>query len=234
MRYGRDYGNNDNRSWLDRAGEKVGRWFGGDSHDYGRDYGYRGGGMQGGMGGGGMNARDWHPVRMHPGSDRVRYVERYDRDFGGGGSWGGSGYGGYGYGGGGQMMDRGGYDAGYRGGMGGGMQGGMGGYGEGQRGTGTQRGFGNGGYGGYGYGTSDRDLQDNSGWSNRGYAGGNRGGMQGASNVDDDDWGRGATGAWGDYTSGSMLRGSNSGGVPSGQHFRGYGHGSHQNYGPGW
>lgn len=217
MRYGRDY-EHGNRSWLDRASDAMGRWFGADEGGYDRDYGYRGR-----MGAHEMDrdTHDWQRGRMQGGGHGRFFSGGYDREMSG---WGAGDRSGYGY------RDEMGY-----GGRGQGMLGGRRGpmnedrwehfdtwHGRPESG----RGFGQ-GYRGYGYG---RGMEDEGRMGRGGYLGG--GGNRGMQSSDEADWGRGF-GGYGDYLTG-RYRGSNSGGVNPGQHFRGYGVGGRQDYDPNW
>ena len=211
--YGRDF---EDRNWLDRAGETVRGWFGG-GNDYDRDYGWGGthrdSSMRGDWSrgpdrapqGGGYRTNNWN--NQHSNWDTVNRAGSYygmdyeDRSTGYRGGMGGSGY------------DR---DFGHDWDRGR-MQGGTGGRvegrwiaGDGNSGTGMNRGM-------TGRGGMDRGGMRGSGqhdgWTGSEYGGGSYG-----------------AGSWGDYNGGGYggdrFRNSTSGGVSPGRYFRGYGNGS--------
>jgi hypothetical protein len=86
--YGRDY---EHRNWLDRAGETVRGWFGGD-RDYDRDYGA--GGREGWNGWDGGNVRSMHR-EWDRGMDRGRMMGGQGGDWDRETDWRGVGGGGY-------------------------------------------------------------------------------------------------------------------------------------------
>ncbi|HZG41321.1 MAG TPA: hypothetical protein VEY93_00075 [Longimicrobium sp.] len=252
MNYGRDYGY---RNFMDRAAETVRGWFGG-RDDYGHDY--RGGGMHRvGMHGGGSSRAGMYGGDHERGGWNQHGGYREMGDINGGYTGGmsrgnfGSGYTATSYtgqGGGNR------YDAGYRAGRGrdGGDSYDTGGYrpthgltdvdwnDRGYRGGGHNRGA----YGGRGH---DMDRPGARG----GYAGTHRGGMgrygseyrggntghlgsgggeydAGNMGVGDSEGGIGGRyGAYGPYGM-ERFRNSNSGGVPTGQYYTGYGVGGHR------
>jgi hypothetical protein len=252
MNYGRDYGN---RNFLDRAAHTVRGWLGNrGGHDY--DDGYRAGGMGQGWGpdrggyremGDVSGPRNWQGAMDH-GYGATNWTGRSaDWNHGLGGERGGTGWarGGEGYRTGGYQPQHGAWDVDWddrtmpqggtgRGGMMGRMSGGM--MGSGDR---YDRGYtqGRGMSAGMGRGVNryaaDYDRDDYRGSGGYRAGGGMAPGGMGAGGMGYGlgDAGGGTIGNYGPYGSYGLerFRGGNAGGVPLGQYWTGYGHGSGYN-----
>ncbi|HEX5725468.1 MAG TPA: hypothetical protein VFX98_08375 [Longimicrobiaceae bacterium] len=199
-RYGHDY--DDDRNFLERAGERVREWFGRD-RDYDRDYGFRGQGMDRDPGMSRWGGRGWNEPEGRW-SGGYRGTGGYGRT-----EWGGGGYGGY-------DRDFGGreWSGGYRGG---GMEHGRGGGWEHERGSGRDREEWN------------RGRMRGGMTMGGGMRGGMQGGGRGMpADRDLHDYG---SSLGGDVNYGTeRYRSASGGGVPCGGYFRGYGVGTRHDY----
>lgn len=248
MNYGRDYGN---RNFLDRAAHTVRGWLGDRGGHSGYDQGYRGGMHRGGWDESHGGYREMGDVSYRGGQGGMDHGYGTTNWTGRNADWNRGAAGGWGQGGeqeyrtGGYQPRHGSWDVDWdddrtmpqggmqRGGMGGGMSRGMMGSGGGRYDRGYMQGrdtMGRGMQGGMGPGMS-RGYDRNDYRSDYRQGGGMNAGGYGAgmgNDADVGDAGGGTIGNYGAYGSYGIerFRSGSAGGVPTGQYWTGYGHGS--------